>query len=119
MELQRGKDGGGWGEVRRFCLSECPVQSCLLLSLLLSSVTEDEMAGWRHRLSGREFEQTVMVRDREAGVLRSMGSQRIGHDSVAEPHDHKERAPCSSLLYPQLLLWQDMLGVAQPTLSRR
>lgn len=42
------------------------------------------MAGWRHRLGGREFEQTVMVRDREAGVLRSTGSQRTGHDSVAE-----------------------------------
>lgn len=95
---------------------------CLLLSLLLSIVTEDEMAGWRHRLSGREFKQTVMVRDREAGVLRSTGSQRTGHDSVAEQQqkqDPEERAPCSSLFSPQLLLWQDILGVAQPPLSRR
>ena len=31
--------------------------------------TEVEMAGWHHRLNGREF-----------GVLRFMGLQRVGHD---------------------------------------
>ena len=35
--------------------------------------TEDEMAGWHHRLNGREF-----------GVLRFMGSQRVGHDWATE-----------------------------------
>ena len=31
-------------------------------------MTEDEMAGWHHRLTGRELEQTrEMVRHREAG----------------------------------------------------
>ena len=28
--------------------------------------TEDEMAGWHHRLDGREFELREMVMDREA-----------------------------------------------------
>ena len=27
-----------------------------------------------------------MVKDREAGVLQSMGSQRVGHDLVTEQH---------------------------------
>ena len=35
--------------------------------------TEDEMAGWHHRLNGREF-----------GVLRFMGSQRVGPDWATE-----------------------------------
>ena len=39
------------------------------------------MAGWHHRLDGREFEQALeVVKDREAGELPSMGSQRVGHD---------------------------------------
>ena len=30
-------------------------------------MTEDEMAGWHHRLNGHEFEQVLeMVKDREA-----------------------------------------------------
>ena len=28
--------------------------------------TEDEMIGWHHRLNGHEFEQTLIVKDREA-----------------------------------------------------
>ena len=39
---------------------------CLLLSLLLNIVTEDEMVGWHHRLNGYEFEQTLMGKDWEA-----------------------------------------------------
>ena len=38
------------------------------------------MGGWHHRLDGLEFEQALEVGDREAGVLQSMGSQRVGHD---------------------------------------
>jgi len=41
-------------------------------------MTEDEMAGWHHRLDGREFESTLGVGDGQA--LRFMGSQRVGHD---------------------------------------
>ena len=42
-------------------------------------MTEDEMVGWHHRLSGHEFEQAPG--DGEAqGNLVSMGLQRVGHD---------------------------------------
>ena len=30
-------------------------------------MTEDEMVGWHHRLSGREFEQTLGVGDGQGG----------------------------------------------------
>ena len=35
------------------------------------------MVGWHRQLSGHEFE---LVMDREAGMLQSMGSQRVEHD---------------------------------------
>ena len=38
-------------------------------------MTEDEMVGWHHRLSGHEFEPAP-----GDGVLQFMGSQRVGHD---------------------------------------
>ena len=42
-------------------------------------MTEDEMVGWHHWLSGHEFEQAPG--DGEAqGNLVSMGLQRVGHD---------------------------------------
>ena len=31
-------------------------------------MTEDEMVGWHHRLSGREFEQTLGVGDGQGGL---------------------------------------------------
>ena len=40
-------------------------------------VTEDEMVGWHHWLSGHEFEQASG--GGKPGVLQSMGLQRIGH----------------------------------------
>ena len=43
--------------------------------------TEDEMAGWHRRLDGSEFGWTLGVFD---GVLRFMGSQRVGHDWATE-----------------------------------
>jgi len=48
--------------------------------------TEDEMAGWHHRLDGRESEWTPGVGDGTGrpGVLRFMGSQRVGHDWATE-----------------------------------
>ena len=40
--------------------------------------TEDEMAGWHHRLNEREFEQTLGDGEgEEPGVLQSMESQRL------------------------------------------
>ena len=43
-------------------------------------MTEDEMAGWHHRLN--EFEQAPGVGDGQGkpGMLQSMGSQRVRHN---------------------------------------
>ena len=43
--------------------------------------TEDEMVGWHHHsmdMSLGKLRELVM--DREAGMLQSMGSQRVRHD---------------------------------------
>ena len=40
--------------------------------------TEDEMAGWYHRLDGHEFGSWRWTR--RPGVLRFVGEQRVGHD---------------------------------------
>ena len=42
-------------------------------------MTEDEVAGWHHRLNGPEFEKAP-----GAGVLQSMGSQRVRRDWATE-----------------------------------
>ena len=44
--------------------------------------TEDEMAGWHHRLDGHEFEYTLGVGDGQGGLAccDSLGLQRVGHD---------------------------------------
>ena len=44
---------------------------------------QDEMVGWHHRLSGHEFEQTLGDSGGQGSLaccMRSMGSQRVGHD---------------------------------------
>ena len=40
------------------------------------------MVGWHHPLNGHEFEQTSGDRKGQgrAGLLQSMGLQRVGHD---------------------------------------
>ena len=40
------------------------------------------MVAWHHRLDGPKFEQALEVGDGtgKAGVLHSMGSQRVGHN---------------------------------------
>ena len=39
------------------------------------------MVGWHHRLDGHEFEQAPGVGwTWKLGVLKSMGSQRVGYD---------------------------------------
>ena len=44
-------------------------------------MTEDEMAGWHHQLSGHEFVQAPGVGDhREAWRAVVHGSQRFGHN---------------------------------------
>ena len=47
-------------------------------------MTEDEMVGWHHRLSGHEFEQALGNSEGKPGLLQSMGLQRVGHDLVSE-----------------------------------
>ena len=48
-------------------------------------MTEDEMAGWQYRLNEVEFSKLrELVMDSEAGVLQSMGSQRVTHNSLTE-----------------------------------
>ena len=49
-------------------------------------MTEDEMVGWRHRLNGHGFEQAPGDGEGQGSlvVLQSMGSQRVGHDSVTK-----------------------------------
>ena len=49
-------------------------------------MTEDEMAGWHHRLNGHEFEQTKGDSEGQgkSGVLQSMGSQRVRYDLKTE-----------------------------------
>ena len=44
-------------------------------------ITEDEMAGWHHRLKGHEFESTPGVGDGQGGLAccDSWG-RRVGHD---------------------------------------
>ena len=45
-------------------------------------MTEDEMAGWHHRLNGHEFGWTPGVGDGQGGLAccgSLLGSQRVGH----------------------------------------
>ena len=48
--------------------------------------TEDEIAGWHHRLDGHEFEQTLGESEGtdDPGGPQSIGLQRVGHDLVTE-----------------------------------
>ena len=45
-------------------------------------MTEDEMFGWHHQLSGHEFEQVPRDGDGtgKTGVPQSKGSQTVGHN---------------------------------------
>ena len=49
-------------------------------------MTADGMAGWHHQLNGHEFEQVLRDGEgqRNLGVLQSMGSQIVRHDSATE-----------------------------------
>ena len=43
-------------------------------------MTEHETVGWHHWLNGREFKQALG----KAGVLQSIGLQRVGRDWMTE-----------------------------------
>ena len=55
--------------------------------------TEDEMVGWHHRLDGHEFglNSGSWWWTQRPGVLRFMGSQRVGHDWATELNLFKSR----------------------------
>ena len=85
-----GKDpdaGGNWGQKKR--------------------ATEDEMAGWHHWHDGHEFEQDSgeWGRTGKAGMLQSMGSQRVGHDLAIEwqKSDISDYVICHLFITPSLL----------------
>ena len=61
--------------------------------------TEDETAGWHHRLNGLEFEQSgSWWWTGKPGLLQSMGSQRVRHDLATE-QQHVSRS-CFAKLPP-------------------
>ena len=45
-------------------------------------MTEDEVVGWHHRLTGHEFEQTMGDCEGQGGLVccSPWGLQRVGHD---------------------------------------
>ena len=55
-------------------------------------MTEDEMVGWHHRLTGREFEHAL-----GPGLLQSLLSQRVRHDWVTELNWDINESPIYSL----------------------
>ena len=67
----------------------------------------DEMAGWHHWHDGHEFEQASgkWWRTGKAGVLQSMGSQRVRHDLATEwqKSDISEYVNCHLFMTSSLL----------------
>ena len=47
-------------------------------------MTEDEMVGWHHQLSGYECQQTPGKSEGQGSVLQSMRSQRVEHNRATE-----------------------------------
>ena len=51
----------------------------------MKGMTEDEIVGWHHQLSGYILSKLQeMVKDREACMLQSMGLQSVGDDLATE-----------------------------------
>ena len=50
-------------------------------------MTENEMVGQHHQLSGHEFEHQETVKDREAWCAAVHGAAKIGHNSATELTD--------------------------------
>ena len=60
-------------------------------------MTENEMVGWYHWFDGHEFEQILGVGDGQGSLsfLRSLGSQRVGHNTATELSWAEGRCPNS------------------------
>ena len=56
-------------------------------------MTEDEMDGWHHWLSGRESERALGDREgqRSLVLLQSMGSQRVWHNWATEQQQQRDQ----------------------------
>ena len=74
--------------------------------------TEDEMVGWHHRLNGRVWACSgSWWWTGKPGELRSVGSQRVGHDWRTERLNWTERSPhvmqvSFSLLLSRINCWR-------------
>ena len=55
-------------------------------------VTEDEMVGWHHWLSGHEFEQTPRDNEGKPDMLLSKWGRKVGRDWVTEQPKNKSPA---------------------------
>ena len=65
-------------------------------------MTEDEMAGWHHRLDGHEFERALGVGDGQGGLACcSPWGRRVGHDWVSKLNlcSVAEQSTTCTLLY--------------------
>ena len=65
---------------------------------------EDEMVGWHHQLNGREFctNSGRWWRTGRAGVLQSMGLQRVGYDRSTEQQlEYSQQYDSNMLLFLQ------------------
>ena len=90
--------------------------------------TEDEMAGWHHRLDGREFEWTPGVGDGQGGLACCYSwDRRVGHDWATElnwtdklfiPWRLMAHVPFVCC-FPQFLGWVRNMGNSWPYLSIR
>ena len=60
------------------------LEKILMLGHQEKGTTEDEMAGWHHRLNRDELEQALEDGEGQGSVVLSMGSQRVGHDWAIE-----------------------------------
>ena len=55
-------------------------------------MTEDEMAGWHHRLNGYEFEQTPEDSEGQGNLaccMQSTESQRVEHNLATEQRQRR------------------------------
>ena len=60
-------------------------EKTLMLGKKEKGMTEDEMVGWHHQCYSNSMDMSLsklreLSMDREAGMLQSMGLQRVGHD---------------------------------------
>ena len=68
-----------------------------------NGTTEDEMAGWHHRLDGREFEQTLGVGDGQGGLACCGSWGRKESDTTEQLNWTELNANFNSLLMTEII----------------